>query len=371
MKTLKQSLSSLLIALLAVWILPTCCQSNLSAAPIQGCDSGCSGCSSGNCGIRPGGLLRGRGAACNCSGGNQHVRCPGCEQSFPEEYCQVKVEKTEVEKTCFEVDFKTICIPKVVLPWQQKRGCSCGNRTCRGGCDRIGGSIRLSSNSGCDGTGGCNGSCGGCDGGGGGQCCGQCQKSNCTPCKAAKCDPNAPNLCCPSSTCAEARSVKILKKKKYKCPGCKCKWEVMKPELPELPPASSVDSPGTDSEPADAQPADSLPADNLPADDLPLQEQPVPDAIKDGNPQSYTPDVNGYYSLNQPTNNTAAIRQAGLVQVAQPPITRAPRPMPQTSPRTAPNQQRRRAQTLGQLVDRKSRGTDRTANGNTNGAVRR
>ena len=41
--------------------------------------------------------------------------CPQCDQEF----CTLKCEETEVEKKCFTVGFKTICIPKIVPPWKQ------------------------------------------------------------------------------------------------------------------------------------------------------------------------------------------------------------------------------------------------------------
>lgn len=79
-------------------------------------------------------------------------RCPECN----EEFCELSYVEEKESKSCFQVDYKTICIPKVKLPWQ-----SC-----------------------------------------------------CTP------------------RCAEARSVKVLVIHKYKCPKCKCRWEVSKPYAP-------------------------------------------------------------------------------------------------------------------------------------------
>ncbi len=92
----------------------------------QSCDGGCT-------------------QSCGCKS-----RCPDCDL----EVCKVSCEKVEESKTCFKVEYKTICIPKVKLPWD-----------------------------------------------------------NC-------CEPR----------CAETRSVKILVTHKFKCPKCRCKWEVVRPE---------------------------------------------------------------------------------------------------------------------------------------------
>jgi hypothetical protein len=92
------------------------------------------------------------------------MSCPECGGqgcAVPEEYCELEISEGKESKTCFEIDFKTICIPKVVPPWRQ--------------------------------------------------CC----------------DP----------VCAEARSVKILKTKKYECPVCKYKWTVKQCELPQMAPS--------------------------------------------------------------------------------------------------------------------------------------
>ncbi len=72
----------------------------------------------------------------------------------------LEVTRGKEERECFEIDYKTICVPKVVPPW--KRDC---------------------------------------------------------------CEPR----------CAEAKSVKILKTKKYECPVCQYEWKVCKPELPQVP----------------------------------------------------------------------------------------------------------------------------------------
>ena len=121
-----------------------------------GAVGGCNGCGAGNCNGRCG--LRNRLGG---RSGGQKMCCPGCSAShLPQEFCQLEVKQGETEKTCYEVGYKTICIPKIVPPW--KKDC-------------------------------------------------------CTP------------------QCAEARSVKVLKKRKYKCPSCKYSWKVVKPELPAAP----------------------------------------------------------------------------------------------------------------------------------------
>ena len=99
-------------------------------------------------------------AAC----GTGSACCPKCKTS-----CSLKAEKVDVEKSCFEVESKTICIPRVVFPWQMPK-----------------------------------------------------KKSNCSSCDGYGC-----------STCvnngATARTVRILKTKKYKCPECKYTWSAKEP----------------------------------------------------------------------------------------------------------------------------------------------
>ncbi len=147
----------------------------------------------------------------------------------------------EREFTCFEVDYKTICIPKVTFPWQ-KRKCVGGNQ---GGCDAGCDSLSNGACDGCDGN-GCDAN--GCDGNGCGQGCGS--GVGCRICKnkAKGCCPPA-SIDIPCSPCAKTKSVKVLTKQKYKCPQCQCKWEVVRPPLPELPNASPVQQP-TPAQPA-------------------------------------------------------------------------------------------------------------------------
>ena len=37
--------------------------------------------------------------------------------------CELSSQEVDVEKSCFEVECKTICIPKVVFPWQTGHSC--------------------------------------------------------------------------------------------------------------------------------------------------------------------------------------------------------------------------------------------------------
>ena len=41
--------------------------------------------------------------------------CPSCQH-----VCKLTAEKVDEEKTCFDVESKVICIPRVVFPWQKK-----------------------------------------------------------------------------------------------------------------------------------------------------------------------------------------------------------------------------------------------------------
>lgn len=84
-------------------------------------------------------------------------KCPSCD-------CSLETEVVDVEKSCFEVETKTICIPRVVFPWQKKKAC---------------------------------GSCDSCDGRG----CSTCFNNG-----------------------AKTRCIRVLKKKKYICPECKYTW---------------------------------------------------------------------------------------------------------------------------------------------------
>lgn len=85
--------------------------------------------------------------------------CPSCSHC-----CELEAKMEDVEKSCFEVECKTICIPRVVFPWQKKKSCS---------------------------------SCTACDGEG----CSSCVNNG-----------------------ARVRKIHVLKTKKYECPECKYKW---------------------------------------------------------------------------------------------------------------------------------------------------
>ena len=84
-------------------------------------------------------------------------KCPSCD-------CSLEAKMVDVEKSCFEVETKTICIPRVVFPWQRKKAC---------------------------------GSCDSCDGSG----CNSCVNNG-----------------------AKTRCIRVIKKKKYTCPECRYSW---------------------------------------------------------------------------------------------------------------------------------------------------
>ncbi len=90
------------------------------------------------------------------------VCCPVCDHC-----CELKAEQVKEEKTCFEVESKLICIPRVVFPWQKKS--------------------KVSRHASCD-------SCGG---------------SGC-------------NACVHNG--ARVRRVCVLKTEKYECPACSYSW---------------------------------------------------------------------------------------------------------------------------------------------------
>jgi len=102
-------------------------------------------------------LLQLHAAGANCSSCKSEACCPKCCHQ-----CQLKVEKVDEEKSCFNVESKTICIPRVVFPWQSKK-----NK---------------------------------CD-----SCCGK----GCSVCV---------------HNGAKVRCVNVLKVEKYKCPKCKYTW---------------------------------------------------------------------------------------------------------------------------------------------------
>lgn len=295
MKNFKK-LTTCLLAACAVLLVQACCTPAATAAPQQAACDSCDTFVSGG----PGGLLRGGcdgtcNGACDgsCAGGrrgllrNRNVCCPECDGCFNEAQCTLKIESVEEEKTCFEVDYKTICIPKVCPPWKQNnRRVFCGDNGCDGTC---GGT--------CDGAGCDSRGCRGCDGGG------------CASC------------CVPSSPCAEARSVKILVTKKYKCPACKCKWEAVSADCSAAP------------APAPAADAQSSMWNN--------QTQPQ---------APVTPSLGAYYQGNQATIQQAPVQPApgqqliprniSAPQNSAPPIIRQ-QPVQPTQPIITPTQQNR------------------------------
>lgn len=94
-----------------------------------------------------------------------HACCPVCDHK-----CNLDVEEIEVEKKCFEIETKAICIPRVVFPWQKAKKAKCA-------------------------------ACDSCDGRG------------CTACV---------------HNGARVRKICVAKSKKYKCPACKYTWTAEK-----------------------------------------------------------------------------------------------------------------------------------------------
>lgn len=84
--------------------------------------------------------------------------CPRCKTR-----CRAEVTKEDVKKHCFEVECKTICIPKVTFPWQLHK--LVGKNCCQDSCS-----------------------------------------------------------CPPPAKCAKTRKVHVLVKHEYTCPECKYKW---------------------------------------------------------------------------------------------------------------------------------------------------
>ena len=102
--------------------------------------------------------------------------------------CELSTKEVAVEKSCFEVECKTICIPKVVFPWQTGKGCF--------GLGLFG-----------------------------------CSQSSCDGCDASICDGDG----CDGSGCSNGvnngaftKTVKVLSKKKYTEPGTEYSWSVNK-----------------------------------------------------------------------------------------------------------------------------------------------
>ena len=68
--------------------------------------------------------LRSRGKCNKCQQRRQCRKCPKCQNDV----CVLSAECVKDKRTCFEVEQKLICIPKVSLPW---RRCE---KPCQGGC---------------------------------------------------------------------------------------------------------------------------------------------------------------------------------------------------------------------------------------------
>ena len=110
-------------------------------------------------------------------------RCPACDH-----VCKLDAEQVEEEKSCFEVESKVICIPRVVFPWQKKK---------------------------------CN-ACDACDG----QGCNNCVHNG-----------------------ARTRKICVLVTDKYKCPSCQYTWSAEKKPCAAPSPSccdSGCDAPGCD-----------------------------------------------------------------------------------------------------------------------------
>ena len=147
------------LAIAVVMLTQACFTAAVAGNPVQqvACDSancGCAGGCDGSCQDSRRGLFGNRGQSCrNC----KNVRCPECNGCFAEEYCTLTLVTVEEERTCFEVDYKTICIPKVTPPWKQRnRRARCGangcDGSCGGACDAAGCCNAIGCNGGCDGA---------------------------------------------------------------------------------------------------------------------------------------------------------------------------------------------------------------------------
>jgi hypothetical protein len=111
-------------------------------------------------------------AGCGC-----HVSCPRC--SAP---CELAVSKDKEEHSCWEVECKTICIPRITFPWQACHSCK--------------------------GAGACDGKCGS----------GHCMQRG----KDGLCPDVACHL---PAKCGRSKNVRVLTKHTYECSVCKYKWE--------------------------------------------------------------------------------------------------------------------------------------------------
>lgn len=91
--------------------------------------------------------------------------CPVCDH-----VCKLTAEQVDEDKTCFDVESKVICIPRVVFPWQRAKKAACAS----------------------------------CD----------------------SCDGNGCNACVHNG--ARVRKVCVLTTQKYTCPACEYTWKAEK-----------------------------------------------------------------------------------------------------------------------------------------------
>ena len=101
-------------------------------------------------------------------------QCPNCNSDV----CELKVECVKEKKTCFEVEQKVICIPK--FSWPPRRSCNCKS------CDH--------------------------------------------PCCGDPCENDCDCQCRCSVKCGKAKTINVLKTKKYECKSCKYRWTVVEPQ---------------------------------------------------------------------------------------------------------------------------------------------
>ena len=87
-----------------------------SVAMVEGDDCGCQDCCQGN----------GRCRGCRSCGIRHRIksrvnRCPRCSC----EVCELKVDEGKKKKTCYKVEEKVVCVPRVRLPWQKCNSSNC------------------------------------------------------------------------------------------------------------------------------------------------------------------------------------------------------------------------------------------------------
>ncbi len=124
--------------------------------------------------------------------GNSCVKCPRCHQGC----CNLDVSEGKVKKHYWTIETEQVCIPKVVLPWQNRSlkrlgSCGCDKKGCGGCAD---GSCTSAYSSGGCGKAGCAGGCGS----------GKCKR--------------------PNHNGGRVITVRKMKKHSYECPVCEYKW---------------------------------------------------------------------------------------------------------------------------------------------------